>query len=162
MSMKHWLSFVTLVILMSRGSVTLAQNAPEAGGVAGGPVIATTVTKAPSYSGPADVNVFLVKGTAGQSLQVKAADQCIAGDQWLTLALGLPLELKVGTTSGAVSGECTCTPTFFEITLTLNRPFIALVAQKYKSGTDIFTASSSLQFDSPAAITVQQLKGSSC
>ncbi|MFQ5740890.1 MAG: hypothetical protein ACE5JX_17955 [Acidobacteriota bacterium] len=121
----------------------------------------TVVFKTPNYNGPTDLNVYLVQGQSGAPVDVRATDACLAGDVFLNLGIGLPgPNVQFDVTDGTAEG-CACAPSGgWDAMFSLAGSSVAIVLQRYLSGTDVFPASSEMEISSPASIVVTQVRGS--
>lgn len=153
--MKTMMIAGAVAVALSTSAV--AQNA--ANGVGAGAEGTGPTTYVPDYQTAADTNVYVAIGTGG-STTFSATDQCLAGDVFLNLGIGLPgPSVGFGFTDGTAE-ECSCTPSVgFEVSKTVAGN-LAIVVQKYQSGTDVFPASSALRIaPTSGSAQVRQVQG---
>ena len=147
-----------LMCLVLVSGVAVAQNAGEDGGDASAQITGTVFF--PYHNSAADVNAYLAVGlTAGQA--TRATDDCLAGDQWATISIGLPgPSVDVGVTDGTSEG-CSCVSHSGGYDLSADTSVggaVAITVGRYLSGADVFPASWSLLFRN----TATQVRGIDC
>jgi hypothetical protein len=137
----------------------VADNTVGVDGVAAGVEGTGTTTYVPNWSDASVTNAYVAVGTGG-STSIQATDQCLAGDVFNVIGIGLPgPSVQFDMTDGTAE-QCTCSPSSgFDASFSVSGN-LAIVAMKYASGTDVFPADAALRIaPSSGSASVRQVRG---